>query len=901
MDDGLVWVRRLSCALPDEVHARIFEPALEDLRADGLCEMRETGRAGIVRTVSFHVSALRLLVHCGWIGLVQHASGRSMRDRRALDERRERLDVDTLLQDARYAGRMLLKNAGLTSLAVLSLTLGIGANTAVFSLIEALMLRPLPYTVPDHVVRVWGDIADDGGVPRLSLSVPKFEHVRDHARSFTAVAADLGINLTLTGLGDPVQVGGERVTSNYFDLLGVQPLFGRTFLPGEEEGGTPVAIVTRRFWLNRLQSDPAAVGRAITLDGVRHTIVGIVRDLPVSDVARTEVFVTRPFALPGLTDELRQRGRSFLRVTARLKPDIAVAQAGAEMRLLADQYQQSRRDAADAGWGLVAVPLRDDLDGGLKLPIFTLFGAVCFVLLIACGNVANLLTARFTGRRGEIALRAALGASRVRIVRLFLVESLWLSACGAAFGLLAARAGLRVLPGIGLATVPIDGPFDLNGTVVAFTLGMALLTGVLVGLVPAIRASRPAPAEALRDGGRGLSDPRGHRVRSVLVACQMAVSLVLLVGAGLLLASFLRVQREAPGFDLAHVFRANVSLPVARYSDGTSQNVFFDTLLDRIRATPGVRAAGLIYGLPLSGWEARTPYAVADRHAAPMRDRPLGLLRTITPGYFSALSIPFLAGRDLSIRDRADTAPVAIISRSAALRLFSERDPIGRVVYFGPTGNGTPTQVVGVVGDVRSVSLAQANDVEFYVPFTQHPYAFATLAVRTAFDPAMFERTASTLTRGVDPQLPLNEPGSLESLVVASLGQRRLLTSLLVLFAALAVSLAVVGIYSVLTFLVGQRTLEIGIRVALGARRSDVFRLVTGEAVKPVAAGLLMGLVGVAILAKLLASQLYGISPFDAGTLTKATVGLGLVAMFACLGPARRAARVDPIITLRPS
>lgn len=901
MADGLDWLRRASLALPADVRVRIFEPALEDLRADHLSELRDNGGWRVVRAVGFRLSALMLLVHCAWIGLVERPHRGSMRGWQQVDAPRPRVVADTLVQDARYAGRMLVKHPVLTGLAALSLTLGIGANTAVFSLIDALFLRPLPYAATQDVVRIWGNMPGGGGVAMLQLSVPKFEYVRDHQHTFNAVAADLGINLTLTGLGDPAQVGGERVTANYFDLLGIQPLLGRTFVPEEEERGAPVAVVTRSFWLKRLQSDPAVLGRAITLDGVPHTIVGVVRDLPVSDVARTEVFVTRPFALPGLTPALREQGRSFLRVTARLKPAVTLARARAELRLLAEQYQRSRRSAADAGWELAAVSLRDDLDAGLRPSMVTLLGSVGFVLLIACCNVANLLMARFVGRRGEIALRTALGAGRVRIARLFLIESLWLSVGGAVLGLLVARAGLRALPSIA-ANLPLQAPIELNLTVVAFALGMALMTGVLVGVAPAIQAARPASADVLKDAGRGLSGAGGpHQVRSALVTCQVAVSLVLLVGATLLLASFARVQREAPGFDVTHVFKANLSLPAARYPDGESQNTFFDALLGRVRATPGVRAAGLIYGLPLSGWEARTPYAVVGGQTVPMSARPLGLLRTITPGYFSALSIPLLAGRDLSTRDRADTPPVVIISRSTARKLFAEQDPIGRVVYLGPKDSGSSTHVVGVVGDVRSVSLTGPNDVEFYVPFTQHPYAFATLAVQTALDPAIFEHTATTLTRGIDAQLPLNQPGALETLVVASLGPRRLLMSLLIVFAALAVSLAAVGIYSVLTFLVRQRTTEIGLRVALGASRADVFRLVTGEAVKPVAAGLIIGLPGVALLAKVLASQLYGISAFDPLTLTGATLGLGLVAMVACLGPARRAARVDPLVALRAS
>ena len=473
--------------------------------------------------------------------------------------------VDTIVHDARYAARMLLKNPAFTGVAVLALALGIGANASIFSLIYGLFLRPLPYAEPDRLVRIYGE-APERALTRLGASVPRYEHIRDHQQVFDGLAANTGVAFSLTGFGDPTQIFGQRVTSNYFEVMGVRPLFGRTFRPEEEQNGAAVAIIGYSFWTNRLASDREAIGRTVSLDGAPYEIVGVLPPLPIADFGRNEIFLTRPYDLPGLTAENRSRGVSFMRLTGRLKPGVTIERARADLTLLRDTYRRFYPDKADSTWGPSIVALREDLSGNFRPAMHTLVAAVALVLLIACSNVANLLTARFAGRRREIALRGALGASHGEIVRLFLFESVLLSVLGALAGVALAEVGLRTLPFIAEANLPLDDGVSLNRQVLAFTVLVALATGVLTGLYPAFVAARPSPGDVLKDGGRGVAGGRSQqRVRGLLLAGQVALSLMLLVGAALLVSSFTRLQRQEPGFNPAHVLTANLVLPPSKY------------------------------------------------------------------------------------------------------------------------------------------------------------------------------------------------------------------------------------------------------------------------------------------------------------------------------------------------
>jgi predicted permease len=879
------WVQRVARWLPGDTCARVFEPSLEDLRA------RRLGR------IRFAVAAIAILAESFRVAAGARLRGDQPHRQREIDSRGAGA-MDTVAQDARYATRMLTKNPGFTAVAVLALALGIGANAVIFTLIYGLFLRPMPYADPERLVRVYGE-APERGLSRLGSSQPKFEHLRDNQQVFDGFASSLGLVFSLSGFGDVTQIFGARVTCNYFDVIGVRPLLGRTFRPEEEQHGPSLALVGYSFWVNRLHSDRAAVGRTISLDGAPYEIIGVLPPLPVADFGRTEVFLTRPFDLPGLTPENRARGVTFLRVTARLKAGVTIEQARAGLAVALDAYRRAYPDKADSTWGPSLVPLREDLTGNFRPAMLTLLAAVALVLLIACSNVANLLTARFVGRRREIALRGALGAGRAQIVRLFLFESVLLSLVGAGVGIAFAQVGLRTLPFIADANLPLDDGATVSAQVLGFTVLIALATGFLMGVYPAVQAARPSPGDALKDGGRASTGARGqHRVRNLLLAGQVALSLVLLVGAALLVSSFTRLQRQEPGFDPRHVLSATLVLPAAKYPTPDHQYRFYQQVIDALQGNGPIRLVSFVQGLPLTGANSRAPYARADA-PVPLNERPLGLARSVMPGYFATLGIPFIAGRDFSARDTRDSTPVMIISRNTARTLFPNEDPLGRRLFTGSQGGGILTEIVGVVGDVRSVSLAQDNDVEMYRPASQRPINLAQMAVRTDGEGLAALNTVRAAIHSLDPELPLNQPTTLEALTDASLGQRKLLMALLATFALLAVSLATVGIYSVVAYLVGQRTAEIGIRIALGANRRDVLRLVTWQGLQPVAVGLGAGLAGVAALGRLLASQLYGISALDPATLAMATVGLGVVAIAATLAPARRATKVDPIIALR--
>jgi putative ABC transport system permease protein len=886
MRENSVAIRRIAKTLLGDSYPRVFEPAFEDLRAERRSRLR------------FFFAALLLLLESCRVAFVARVT-REIPYRQEEPPSAGRGLLDTAVQDGRYAGRMLRKNPGFTAVAVTALALGIGANATIFTLVYGLFVRPIPYADPDRLVRMYGE-APERALTQLGASVPKFEHLRDHQQVFDGLAGNFGVAFSLTGFGEPTQIFGQHVTSNYFDVMGVGPILGRTFRAEEEQHGPAVAIAGYSFWMNRLHGDRSAVGRRVLLDGTPYEIVGVMPPLPLADFGRNEIFVTRPYDLPGLTPENRSRGVSFLRLTGRLKPGVTIEQARASIAVVLERYRRAYPDKADTTWQVAMLPIREDLTGTFKPAMVTLLAAVALVLLIACSNVANLLTARFVGRRREIALRGALGAGRAQIVRLFLIESVMLSLLGAVAGILLAQLALTTLPFIAAANLPLDEGAGVNQQVLAFTILVALATGILMGLYPATQAARPSPGDALKDGGRGVAGARGqYRVRNLLLTGQVALSLVLLVGAALLVSSFMRLQRQQPGFDPEHVLTAALALPPAKYPSGDPQLRFYQQVIDALQGTAGVRRAAFVQGLPLTGIDSRAPYARADGAVAPLNERPLALSRSITPGYFATLGIPVVAGRDFSARDTSDSTQVMIISRNTARKLFPNDDPIGRRMFTGSLGGGILTEIVGVVGDVRSVSLARDNDIEFYRPASQRPINFAQLAVRAAGDPLGALNAVRTVIHDLDPELPLNQPATLAALTDASLGQRKLLMALLATFASLAVLLATVGIYSVVAYLVGQRTAEIGIRIALGAQRADVLRLVTWEGLRPVSAGLAIGLIGVAALGRLLASQLYGISAFDPRTLALATFGLGAVALVACLAPARRATKVDPIVALR--
>jgi predicted permease len=804
------------------------------------------------------------------------------------------------MNDLRFALRQLLKSPGFTLLAVLTLALGIGMNTAIFSLIHDLFLRRLPFSEPEQVVRIYGE-AKERDLKELPFSVPKFWHYRDGQTVFSSIAADRGNGFILTEIGEPIQLFGRNVTANYFDLLGIRPILGRAFLPEEETKGD-VVMVTENFWRKRLNSDPSVLGRSITLNGVPNTIIGVLPSLPISWFGRdTEIFANKLFEPADITKDRLMRGVSFMRVVARLKPGMTIQQAQAAMPALERGYREERPENPDNSWASVLVPVAEDVTGNLRPAFMTLLAAVSAVLLIACSNVANLLLVRFTGRRREIALRMAVGAKRSGIVRLFVLVSTLVSVIAGVAGLCLALWTVSIVPQMAGQNVPLESGVSLHLPVLVFTLALSLITGLLMGLYPAWQSSRADLIDGLKEGGGGTTGShRQHRLRRCLVAAQVGLSVALVASAAMLISSFVRLSRQESGFRSEHIWAGGIALPPARYADPVSQARFVQRLTAELQNGPGVEVASVTGAVPLSGDISRSPYARVDGDPVPLTQRPLGLTRSVSPDYFRTLSIPLVSGRDFSERDGVDQPLVVIMSNATAKKLFLNENPSGHRILFGTdNGNGAPAEVVGVVGDVRSQDLSKANDVEFYRPWAQRSSPFLNVLVRSATKPEATTGVVRLALKKIDDGLPIIQPNTLEAIVSESLGERRLTMALLGVFAGIALLLAVVGIYGAVAYTVEQRTSEIGLRMALGAQAIDVLRLVVRQGMNPVILGLIIGLAGTFAVGRLLAAQLYQISPHDPFLLGAAAIVLAVAALLACLIPARRATRVDPIQALR--
>jgi putative ABC transport system permease protein len=804
------------------------------------------------------------------------------------------------MNDLKFAFRQLSKSPGFTSLAVLTLALGIGMNTAIFSLIHDLFLRRLPFQEPERVVRIYGE-ATDRDLKELPFSVPKFWHYRDGQAVFSSIAADRGNGFVLTEMGEPVQLFGHNVTANYFDLLGIHPILGRTFLPQEETKGD-VVMITEKFWRKRLNSEPTVLGRSITLNGVPSTIIGVTPNLPISWFGRdVEIFANKLFEPADITKDRVMRGVSFMRVIAKLKPGVTRQQAQAAMPALERGYREERPENPDNSWASVLVPIAEDVTGNLRPAFMILLAAVSAVLLIACSNVANLLLVRFTGRRREIALRMAVGAKRGGIIRLFVLESTLVSIIAGMTGLFLAIWTVSIVPRMAGQNVPLESDVSLHLPVLIFTLALSLMTGLLMGLYPAWQSSRTDLIDGLKEGGGGTSGShRQHRLRRGLVAAQVGLSVALVASAAMLISSFVRLSRQESGFRSERIWAGGIALPPAGYPDAISQARFVERLVAELQNEPGVEVASITGAVPLSGNMSRSPYARAEGNPVPLTQRPLGLMRSISPSYFRTLSIPLVSGRDFGERDGVDQPAVVILSKATAKKLFPNEDPLGHRILFGTdNGTGAPAEVVGVVGDVRSQDLAKTNDVEFYRPWAQRSFPYLNLLVRSTTKPEATTGIVRHVLNKIDDGLPIVEPNTLESIVRESLGERRLTMALLGIFAGIALLLAVVGIYGAVAYTVEQRTGEIGVRMALGAQTIDVLRLVVCQGMSPVILGLIVGLAGTFAIGRLLAAQLYQISPHDPLLLAAATIVLTMAALLACLIPARRATSVDPIQALR--
>jgi putative ABC transport system permease protein len=805
------------------------------------------------------------------------------------------------MNDLKFALRQLRKSPGFTFIAALTLALGIGLNTAIFSLINDLFLRGLPFKEPSRVVHMFaGDKSRN--LVDIPISAPRFQYYREGQTLFDGLAAENLLAFTLTGVGGPVQVFGGRVTPDYFDVVGLRPILGRNFRPEEEEG-IDVALITKTFWQKRLGGDPNVIGRSIALDGTPHTIVGVLPNVPALWFGPNpfvgEVWTTKPFQLPGFSYERMMRGTGFLRVIGRMKPGITLEQVRAALPSLDRDYRAHYPNNIDVSGTTSVKTLPQDVTENIRAGFATLFAAVCFVLLIACSNVANLLLVRFSGRRREIALRMAIGASRTGIVRLFVWESLLVSVFAGALGALIAWQLVPVIPKIASNFLPLEGntASSLSVEVLGFTIGLSILTGLLMGIYPALQASNADLVGGLKEAGRGMSGGvRQQRFRRILVGGQVALSVTLLAGAALLITSFIRLSQQNLGFQPQHLWIGAINLPISRYSDEASRQRLVEQTLVALRDVPGIESATISSDIPVTLGN-RTLYARADRDVPPTENRANAPSHDVAPGYLNTWGIPLIAGRDFDEHDVAGGRNVCLISQAGAKKVFPNENPIGKTLLV--TSNGIPAEIIGIVGDVRSQRIVEPPDMEFYRPWTQENFPFLNIAVRTNFNLDATTRLVQSVVVKVDPGIAIAIPQMMDTIVAQARGQARLMMWLLGIFAGVALLLASIGIYGAVAYSVEQRTGEIGVRMALGAQTRDVLRLVVNQGMKPVVIGLAIGIASAFALGRLIAAQLYQVSAHNPLLLASAAVLLAATALLACLLPARRATHVNPVQALR--
>jgi predicted permease len=801
--------------------------------------------------------------------------------------------------------RRLLRTPGFTLVVLLTLALGIGANTAVFSAVNAVLLRPLPYREADRLVVV------DHHYPSLKgllagVSAPGFADYRDRVRVFEGVAAQTGWGPNLTGAGEPERLAGARVSAQYFAVLGVAPALGRALRPDEDAPGRErVVVLADGFWRRRFGADPSIVGRTLLLDGERHEVVGVMPP-GFRDVIDRTAELWRPLALPPESYVDGGRTNEYLFMTARLRPGVTLDQARAALRTVAEQLKRAYPDAYPPDWTLAATALRDKGTGGIRPALLVLLAAVGCVLLIACANVASLMLARAASRTREVAVRTALGARRAHLLRQSLSESLLLAGGGGVLGLLVGALGVRALVALSPERFPAA-DMRLDAAVLAFATFVTVLTGLVFGLVPVLQQPARGLRDTLQEGSRGAAgDRHGQAARRTLVVAEVALALVLLAGAGLLIKSFARVQGVDPGFAPAGVLTATLDLPAATYDTGERQRAFVDALLARLEATPGVEAAGATSALPFGRGGGTRSFSVEGVQLPPDQPQPWGDYRTVSPGFFRTLRIPLRAGRLFTEADGPGAPPVAVVDDELARRYWPGASAVGKRIAYGTvrdsvTGAETPRwiEIVGVVGHVKSEGLDADPRVQVYRPMRQAPTSAPELAVRTRGDPGQLLPAVRAAVRAVDPAQPLSHVAPLEALVERSTGARQLAVVLLGLFAGLALLLASIGLYGLMSYAVAQRSREFGVRVALGAARRNVLMLVVRQGMQLALLGTGLGLAGALALTRLLRSQLYAVEATDPATYAVVVAVLVGVALVATLVPALRATGAEPMQALR--
>jgi putative ABC transport system permease protein len=810
--------------------------------------------------------------------------------------------MQTLSKDIRFSIRSLMKRPALTGIAIVTLALGIGANTAIFSVVNAIVLRPLPYRDSDRLVAIWGNLHKTG-LDEIEISAPEFTDFKQQCNSFDQIAAYTTQGFNLTGVAEPERLRGAVVSATLFATLKADAQHGRTFLNDEDQfGHDQVAVLSHALWQRRFAGDAAIINKTINLDGQTVTVVGIMP--PSFHFPDKDTEIWRPLAFdPELLTE-NNRGSHFLNVIARLKPNVTVPQAQADFDTVTARLSQEHKPTYPSGFSTKVRSLHEDLVGNLRTALFVLLGAVGLVLAVACGNVAHLLLANAAARYREVAIRSALGANRIRLMRQFLTESLLLSLCGGAAGLLLALWGVASL----VAIIPKDTPrveeVRLDLRVLLFTLGISIVTGLLFGLAPALQATKTDLSDALKEGGRGGSAGRRRlQLRGLLVISEFALALVLLIGAGLMIKSFLRVQEVRPGFEPEGLLTFRIALPDAKYSDFPKSRTFFEQLFDRFKARPEIKSFGAINILPFSGSSGDRTFTIEEQPIPEGQPHPDEQVRFVSPGYFNAMGIPLLKGRDITSKDLPDTPQVVIANEALVRKYWPNQEALGKRISFS---RRSPKwyEIVGIVGNIKHRGLDLEDKPEFYIPFLQPLFADANiqpmyLVVRTKGEPGSVASIVRNEVAALDGDQPVSNVMTMDQRISDSVAPRRFNMFLLGLFAALALILAAIGIYGIMAFTVGQRTHEIGVRMALGARSSDVLKLVLRHGLGLALIGIAVGLAIAFAATRVLSSLLYGVSATDPLTFFGEALLLAFVALIACYVPARRATKVDPLIALR--
>ncbi len=809
-----------------------------------------------------------------------------------------------MLHDLRYAFRQLIKSPGFTVVAVVTLALGIGANSAIFSVIDAVLLRSLPFPNPDRLTMVWSQSPQHPEEPRGVHSYPDYLDLRAQNHTFSALAGYSGAS-AIWGTGeDSEDVPGIAATADIFEVLGTRPFLGRGFSREDEKlDAARVVVIGYAFWKRHFGGDPNVLGKQATIAGKSYTITGVMPQgwkFPIQHEAVDYIAPLYPLFASSTPNYIDRRGAHFLLLVGRLKPGVNLQTATADLQTIAGQLAKQYPDS-NAGRTVRAVGLQSDLVGDVKPALLVLLAAVALVLLIACANVANLFLARAASREREIAIRTALGASRFHIVRQLLLETLLLALLGGAAGLLIAGWSTDVLVALGPADLPRLEEIRVNLTVVAFTFGIACLTSLIFGLVPALQASRPEVEQSLKEAARGSTGgTRSHRLRSAFVVSQFALSLVLLVGAGLLIRSFAQLRAVQPGFEARNVVTFWQSLPRTRYGEADQQTQYFDKLLAKLKSLPGIEGAGLVSPLPFSqNFQSRT-FTIIGQPAPPEGMEPAASLLTSDGAYFQTMRIPLKSGRLFSARDDKQAKPVMLVNDTFVKKYFPNQNPLGQQLQIGRKEDGPPREIIGVVGTAKHGNLAEGDTAEFYLPFSQVPDRYSDIVLRTNQPaPSGLETMVRRAVRETDGQQFVPKLTPLPELVSQTLAQSRFNTGLLGAFAAIAILLAAVGIYGVIAYSVTQRTKEIGIRMALGAQRKQMLAMILRQSLTMAVIGIFVGLLGAFAATRLLRALLFGVGTMDFVTYSAVIVLLGIAALLAGFLPARRAMKVDPVIALR--